>query len=318
MLAAGRNHLYQGSGYGVESDCTAQGVDFDMAILHVGESDRTIQGLHVNVGAGDVANLDGGGSAFEGYVAVKFLGAQRAGAGVQRDAGVSRDQNFVIHASGLGVGARQQVRLDFDAVADQVVVDLDFVGREHRIDHHDVAGRWFHRDGAVRIVDGNSGLGSDVEAKFLVGLGDQCPGQHRADHYKFDCAPAHKIPRKAPVGPRSARAGGRELPTLWQRTIHCQLEKHGLFLISLHQRTASFLVVRIGGDDIFGILNVLVHMPEIVGVLRLHGGRLLRDFLQQVVVVQSGDGRIGDHGSRSRSYSQPRAGECLPNVNGQQ
>jgi hypothetical protein len=52
--------------------------------------------------------------------------------------------------------------------------------------------------------------------------------------------------------------GGENRPSLWQRTIQSQLEKHGFFLIRLHQRAPSFLVVRVGGDNLLCILNVLV------------------------------------------------------------
>ncbi len=116
----------------------AQGINFHVPVLHVGESDWPIQGLHVHMGAGDVADLDGGGGAFQGHIAVKLLGAQRPGAGVQRDAGIGGHQDFIIHAPRLRIGARQQVGLDVDAIADQVVVDFDLVGSEHGTDHDEL------------------------------------------------------------------------------------------------------------------------------------------------------------------------------------
>jgi len=90
--------------------------------------------------AGNVADLDGGGGAFQGYIAMKSFGAQRTGAGVERDAGVGGYEDFVIHASGLRIGARQQMGLNLDPVADQVFVDFNFVGIEQGIDDDDVAG----------------------------------------------------------------------------------------------------------------------------------------------------------------------------------
>ena len=74
-----------------------------MAVLHVGERDRTVQSFDVQVSAGDVANFDGGGGPFQGYIPVESFGPQRAGAGVERDAGVGGDQNFIVHASGLSI-----------------------------------------------------------------------------------------------------------------------------------------------------------------------------------------------------------------------
>ena len=105
-----------------------------MAVLHVGESDGAVQSFDVHMRAGDVANFDRGGGAFQSYIPVKSFGAQRTGAGVERDAGVGGDEDFVIYASGLGVGARQKVRLDFNAIADQILVDFDFVGIKQSID----------------------------------------------------------------------------------------------------------------------------------------------------------------------------------------
>src|SRR6202049_250832 len=107
--------------------------------------------------------------------------------------------------------------------------------------------------------------------------------------------PLIKTPPNAPIGPRSPRLADREMLTLWQRTIHGQLEKHGFLLIGLHKRAACFLVVRIGGDHTFRILDVLVDAAKIVGILRLHGWRLLGYFQQQVVVVQAGNRQIGNH-----------------------
>src|ERR1700736_4520635 len=86
--------------------------------------------------------------------------------------------------------------------------------------------------------------------------------------------PFIKTPPNAPVGPRSARLAVRML-TLRQRTIHSQFEKHGLLLISLHQRAASFVVVGIGGYCAFCVLNVLVDAAKIVRVLSLHRRRQL-------------------------------------------
>src|SRR5258708_27727649 len=70
------------------------------------------------------------------------------------------------------------------------------------------------------------------------------------------------------------------LPTLWQRPVHGQLKEHSLFLVGLHQRAASFFIVRVGIHNTLGILNVFVDAAEIVFVLRPHHCWLGRDFLQ--------------------------------------
>jgi hypothetical protein len=95
----------------------------------------------------------------------------------------------------LRVGTGEQVGTDFDAIANEIVIDFNFVGGENGIDHDDIARRWFDRDGAVRIIDGDSSLGSDIEAKVFVSLSYHSPGQQSADDHELDCAPGHKIPR---------------------------------------------------------------------------------------------------------------------------
>src|ERR1700684_540849 len=96
-----------------------------------------------------------------------------------------------------------------------------------------------------------------------------------------------------PLSVRPAQDWRREMLTLWQRTIHGQLEKHGLLLIGLHQRAASFVVVGIGGDYAFCVLNVLVDAAKIVRVLGLDRGRLLGYLHEQVIVIQAGNGYVG-------------------------
>ena len=61
--------------------------------------------------------------------------------------------------------------MNFDPIADQILVDFDFVGIEQGIDVHNVAGGGFDRDRAVGVVDGNSGLGTHIETIFLMGFG---------------------------------------------------------------------------------------------------------------------------------------------------
>src|SRR5581483_4010319 len=108
--------------HAIEGYVPAQRVDFHVAVLHVGESDGTVQRLHVHMRVVNVTQVDGSAGAFHGDVAAKFLRAQRSGSGVQGQVGVHRDQNFVIDAAGLGVCAGQQVRLDLYAIANHVVV----------------------------------------------------------------------------------------------------------------------------------------------------------------------------------------------------
>ncbi len=93
------------------------------------------------------------------------------------DAGIGGDVDFVIDPARLGVRARQQVGLHFDSIPNQIVVDLNFVGRKNGIDDDHIAVRGPDRNRAVGIVDGNSGLGSDVEAVFLVRFGQQLAKQ---------------------------------------------------------------------------------------------------------------------------------------------
>src|ERR1700675_1238884 len=106
-----------------------------MPVLYVGQCDRAVQSFDVHVSAGDVADLDGGAGTLQSYISIKPFGAQRTRAGVEGDAGGGGHQDLVIHASGLRVGTRQQVRLDLDAIADQIVIDFNFIGIEQGIDY---------------------------------------------------------------------------------------------------------------------------------------------------------------------------------------
>src|ERR1051326_2970968 len=126
--AAGRNHLDQGTRDLIESDLAAQGVDLHVAVLHVGDSDRPVQGFNVDMGIGDVPNLNRGAGAFEGHVTAKFFGVQGTGAGVQRHAGIGWNQNFVFNATGAGIGPRQQVGNHLDTIPRHGVV--------HRSEEH--------------------------------------------------------------------------------------------------------------------------------------------------------------------------------------
>jgi len=62
--AAGGDDLYQGTVDAAKGYVAAERVDLDVPILHVGQSDRTIESLDVHVGVGDVADVNGCGRAF--------------------------------------------------------------------------------------------------------------------------------------------------------------------------------------------------------------------------------------------------------------
>src|SRR5271170_8371606 len=105
----------------------------------------------MDVGVGDVANIDGRSRAFQTNVAVQFLSAQGTGAGMQSDAGVGGNQNFIIHATRICVGTRQQVRLNIHAVPILTVVDLNLVGVQNRVDHDRIVQRRLDRNRAIGV-----------------------------------------------------------------------------------------------------------------------------------------------------------------------
>src|SRR5712691_8201358 len=80
--------------------------------MDVGQRHWAIQRLDVHMGIADVAYIHVGGSALQNYIATKLFSMQRTGSGMQGHAGVDRDQDFVIHASGIGGGAGEKVRND--------------------------------------------------------------------------------------------------------------------------------------------------------------------------------------------------------------
>ena len=196
--AAGGNDLDERAVNAPKGYVAAERVDFDVAILHVGQSDRTIESLDVHVSVGNVAYVNGCGRAFQGNVAVKLLGAQAAGAGMQGDAGVGGDENLVIDASGLGICSRKQMGLNLNPVADQCVVDFNFIGGKYGADNDEVAGRRLYRNRAIGIIDGNSGSRPDIKPVLLARLGEQRSrhdgsGQDSADGGELNCVPAHKV-----------------------------------------------------------------------------------------------------------------------------
>src|SRR5438094_3876525 len=86
--------------------------------------------------------------------------------------------------------------------------------------------------------------------------------------------------------PKSPVALSAKVPVLWQRTVHSHVKKHGFLLVSLHQRTASFLVVGIGLHILLRILDIFIGSAQMVLILSLRGGSLVGDLLQQLVVIQ--------------------------------
>src|SRR3954471_7454286 len=124
---AGRDHLYQWTIHSIQGDISAQRVDFHVPVPDVRESDRAIKGLHVNMSPADIPEFHAGTSPLEGHVSTKLLHPQRAGTGVQCDTTVARNKDLVIDASGLSICAGKQVRLKFNPVAREVVINFDFV-----------------------------------------------------------------------------------------------------------------------------------------------------------------------------------------------
>src|SRR5579864_396227 len=143
--AARRNHLDQGTSDLIERDLAAQRIDLHVPVLHVSDSDGAVKGLNVDMGVGDVTNVNRCSGAFEGHVPAKFFGVQGAGTGVQSYAGIGWNQDFVFDAAGTRVGSRQEMGNHLDAITRYVVVNLDLIGGQHRIDHHNIPSGGFDR-----------------------------------------------------------------------------------------------------------------------------------------------------------------------------
>ena len=80
---------------------------------------------------------------------------QHAGRGSQRDAGVGRHGNFIIHPSRLGTGLGQEVAENVNAVSALRLVDLHLVGMQDG-DHDDlVACAALHGNRSILVRDRN-------------------------------------------------------------------------------------------------------------------------------------------------------------------
>ena len=150
--------------------------------------------------------------AFQTHVAMQFLGAQRSGAGMQRDAGIGGNQNFIIHASRIGVGAGQQVRLNIHPVSALIVIDLNFVGVQNRVHDDHIVQRRLDRNRAVRIHHRYARFRSHREVVFLLALGHQRARHDHANRHQLCRAFAYHIRSQDYSRPRSSLD---QVPQLW-------------------------------------------------------------------------------------------------------
>ena len=60
---------------------------------------------------------------------------------MQRQAGIRRNQNLVIHAAGLSIRAGEQMRLQVDPIAGEIIVHFNFIRRQYGVDDNDISGR---------------------------------------------------------------------------------------------------------------------------------------------------------------------------------
>src|SRR5437879_5052979 len=74
--------------------------------------------------------------------------------------------------------------------------------------------------------------------------------------------------------------------TLWQRTVHRHFKKHGFLVVRIHQRPPGFLVIRTLIHQPLGLTDGVIHLAQVLCILRLHRGSVVRHFLHQFVVIQ--------------------------------
>lgn len=172
-LAAAGVGAHEGAVDGSHGDAAADGRDLDMAVFNVAYGNWSAHGGDMEVPVADVVDIDDGVGAFEGQITLKILGRQGAGGGAQAEGGVGGDLEFVVDAAGLSVGAGEEVRGDFDAVAALFVIDFGLIGLRNGPDDHLTAVAGLYGNSAVLGIHGDIGPGSDIEAHFLVGLGDR-------------------------------------------------------------------------------------------------------------------------------------------------
>src|SRR2546425_2914785 len=122
--------------------------------MDVGQRHWAIQRLDVHMGIADVAYIHVGGSALQNYIATKLFSMQRTGSGMQGHAGVDRDQDFVIHASGIGGGAGGEGRKKIHPISALAMVNLNFSGMKDRRPRELVAGGRVYGKGGGPAGDG--------------------------------------------------------------------------------------------------------------------------------------------------------------------
>src|ERR1700751_4330121 len=82
--------------------------------------------------------------------------------------------------------------------------------------------------------------------------------------------------------------------TLWQRAIQSHLVKHLFLLPCFHQELSGIEIVGMRLQYVFEILDVAIHVVEILLIARFHHGRVLRQLGHHLIILIRTDNlRIG-------------------------
>jgi len=200
-LAAAGIGLDEGSGDRFQSHISADGRDFDVTVANVGEGDGTAHGVDVDVPVAHVVDVNDSVDALKAQVAVEMFGGERTGGGTEAQGCVRRNEDFVVDAAALLIGAVEKMGDDLDAIAALLGIDLGFVGLKGGANDDFIGVAGLDRNAAVLGIDGDVGLGTDRVAVFLFGFGDGDRNQTGGDDNDYHLVARNTLHRNTPLGP---------------------------------------------------------------------------------------------------------------------
>jgi len=195
-----------------EGDVTADGRDFDVTVANVGEGDGTAHGVDVDVPVAHVVDVNDSVDALKAQVAVEMFGGEGAGGGMEAQGGVGRNEDFVVDAAALLIGALEKMGDNFNAIAALLGIDLGFVGLKDGVDEDFIGVAGLDGNAAVLGIDGDVGFGTDGVAVFLFGFGEGGRNETGGDDNDYHLVARNTLHRNTPLGPGCA--GQRLFPEL--------------------------------------------------------------------------------------------------------
>src|SRR5579862_5959355 len=132
---------------------------------------------------------------------MEFFDAHRTGCRMHGKTGIRGDQDFVVHATGVGGRAIEQMRENRNPVSVLAGIDLNLVGIDNRSYRYLFTGTRLDGNRAVLIDDANAdAVTSDLEMVFLASrLASRKRGEHKDDHQGGHCGVLFPVHNQSPV-----------------------------------------------------------------------------------------------------------------------